>query len=169
MRISRYIAVTMVLLTLLVGQGGAQVPPNCALDSLPDPTRQVLRCAGSLIIEIDAATELGFVDGDDGLPRTVTIEKGRVLIEVEPGSAAPQIRTPHAIAAVRGTIYAVEVGAESTAVFVLRGQVDVRKPDSEGSVVLGPGEGVDVTPALPLEVKTWAETRVRSLLAHFGR
>lgn len=162
----------MIVLLLLfqAAQVSAQMPDNCALTSVSDPDRFVLNCAGNLVIEMDAATKMGIVTGRDGLPGRVTLSQGTVLIEVQPGGTTPQIRTPHAIAAVRGTLYAVEIQSESTAVFVVRGAVNVRHlRGSGGSVDLGAGQGVDVTPGQGLDVKTWGEARVRNLLSRFGR
>lgn len=162
----------MIVLLLLfqAAQVSAQMPDNCALTSVSDPDRFVLNCAGNLVIEMDAATKMGIINDRDGLPGRVTLSQGTVLIEVQPGGATPQIRTPHAIAAVRGTLYAVEIQSESTAVFVVRGAVNVRHlRGSGGSVDLGAGQGVDVTPGQGLDVKTWGEARVRNLLSRFGR
>jgi hypothetical protein len=36
-------------------------------------------------------------------------------------------------------------------------------------VTLGAGEGVDVVPGRPLDVKTWGVERAAGLLARFGR
>lgn len=162
--------IVSVLLVFQAAQASAQMPDNCALTSVSDPDRYVLNCAGNLVIEMDAATKMGIINDPDGLPERVTLSQGTVLIEVEPGGATPQIRTPHAIAAVRGTVYAVDIQARSTAVFVVRGAVNVRHlRGSGGSVDLGAGQGVDVAPGLALEVKTWGEARVRKLLSRFGR
>ncbi|MDU9005551.1 FecR family protein [Sedimentitalea todarodis] len=151
-------------------QAHAQMPENCALTAVSDSDRYVLKCAGNLVIEMDAATKLGIANGRDGLAERVTLTGGTVLIDVEPGGAAPQIRTPHAIAAVRGTVYAVDIQSSSTAVFVVRGAVNVRHlHGSDGSVELQAGQGVDVTPGQSLEVKTWGEGRVRTLLSRFGQ
>ncbi|MDK3074323.1 FecR family protein [Sedimentitalea sp. JM2-8] len=162
--------IVLLLLAFQVAQAGAQMPDNCALTAVSDPDRYVLSCAGNLVIEMDAATKMGIVTNRDGHAERVTLTQGTILIDVEPGGAAPQIRTPHAIAAVRGTVYALDIQSESTAVFVLRGVVNVRHlRGSGGSVDLGAGQGVDVAPGQALEVKTWGDSRVRELLSRFGR
>ncbi|MEP2028777.1 MAG: FecR family protein [Paracoccaceae bacterium] len=169
MQINRVIAATLLLFVAVV-QAGAQVPENCSIEERADPARHVLRCQGGLVIEIGASTGLGYVEQTDGTLARVTVKQGAVMVDVTPGGAAPQIRTPHAIAAVRGTVYAIEVGDASTAVFVVRGEVDVRHVRGRrSSVVLGAGQGVDAVPGQPLEVKAWNEPRVRKLLARFGR
>ena len=78
-----------------------------------------------------------------------------------------QVITPQAIAAVRGTKWAVDAQESQTSVLVLNGQVAVRRPGGAGGqVVLGPGEGVDVDPGTgALEVKRWGQPRVDALLA----
>lgn len=170
MFVSRFVLISISLLVFSVVPVAAQVPDNCTLTTLSNPDRYVLRCAGSLEIEMDAATQMGIVGNADGFPERLTITRGTLLIDVDPGSPSPQIRTPHAIAAVRGTVYAVEIQPGSTAVFVVRGVVNVRhRRGLGGSVDLGAGQGVDVTPGQSLEVKTWGAARVQELLSRFGR
>jgi ferric-dicitrate binding protein FerR (iron transport regulator) len=70
---------------------------------------------------------------------------------------------------VRGTIYAVDVQAGRTSVFVARGRVAVQHREPSPSVILGAGQGVDVVPGRPLDVKTWGAERAAGLLARFGR
>lgn len=162
--------IVFLLLALQAAQADAQMPDNCALTAVSDPDRYVLSCAGNLVIEMDAATKMGIVTNRDGFSERVTLTQGTVLIDVDPGEAAPLIRTPHAIAAVRGTVYVVDTQSDLTAVFVVRGAVNVRHlRGSGGSVDLGAGQGVDVAPGQALEVKTWGEARVRELLSRFGR
>ncbi|AXI54313.1 hypothetical protein SuNHUV7_38420 (plasmid) [Pseudoseohaeicola sp. NH-UV-7] len=147
----------------------AQMEAHCLLGQASDPDRQVFTCSGGLVIELEAAAQMGFTTGDSDAD-TLDLTGGAALIEVTPGGFAPQIRTPHAIAAVRGTVYAVDVTDTGTSVFVVRGQVDVGAlSDQEAPVVLGPGDGVDVTPGETLEVKSWGAARVAALLARFGR
>ena len=80
-----------------------------------------------------------------------------------------EVITPQAIAAVRGTKWAVDVADGKTSVFVVTGRVAVsREPGSPG-VELGPGEGVDVEAGTaPLTVRKWGAPRVAALLARFG-
>lgn len=149
----------------------AQVPPNCTTEVLPNPSRNVLTCGGTLVIEMDTAAQLGLTNTDDtSPPSSVRVNKGSVLIDIDPGSAAPQIRSAHAVAAVRGTVFVFDVTDTKTSVFVIEGVVNVRKEGAVfGSVDLGAGQGVDVSPDAPLELQTWGEDRVRGLLSRFGR
>lgn len=69
-----------------------------------------------------------------------------------------------------GTVYAVDVGEDSTAIFVVEGTVAVKKADDDARMVdLGPGEGIDVTNEDPLKVNVWSAQRAAGLLARFGR
>ncbi|MDW4499892.1 FecR family protein [Sulfitobacter sp. D35] len=145
----------------------AQVPAGCAVTAATDPDRSVLTCEGGLVVEIEAATQLGLVAAD---PRRLSLEDGAILVQSQPGSGPRQVRTPHAIAAVRGTVFAVDVADEATSVFVVEGAVSVQQTRAGGDdVLLEQGEGVDVTPGEALEVKTWGAARVAALLARFGR
>ena len=86
------------------------------------------------------------------------------------GRAGFQVITPQAIAAVRGTKWAVDVATGKTSVFVVRGRVAVRRPSAGRGVTLGPGEGVDVdTGTGPLTVKRWPPERAAALLARLGQ
>ncbi|MBW4707189.1 FecR family protein [Roseobacter sp. YSTF-M11] len=149
----------------------AQVPPNCEVSTAADPDREVLVCAFGLVIEMEAAAQMGFTGAVSDTDATVIeLNDGAALFDVEPGQARPQIRTPHAIAAVRGTIYIVDVSASQTSVFVVQGEVAVSTlDDSSGPVTLVAGEGVDVVPGTPLKVVSWGKERVSALLARFGR
>jgi len=76
--------------------------------------------------------------------------------------------TPQAIAAVRGTKWAVDVQGGKTAVFVVNGIVSVEKTVSGDLVNLRRGQGVDVDrSAAPLVVKRWPAARVAALLDRF--
>ncbi|MEP2641800.1 FecR family protein [Roseobacter sp.] len=158
-------------MSVMAGAAQAQVPPNCAVETVTDPDRQVLSCAFGVIIEMEAAAQLGFGDTPGGAaPQVLDLDRGGVLLEVAPGTLRPQIRTPHAIAAVRGTGYVVDVQDMSTSVFVLHGVVAVSHIGDEGApVVLRAGDGVDVRVGAPLEVRRWPAGRVADLLARFGR
>jgi ferric-dicitrate binding protein FerR (iron transport regulator) len=70
---------------------------------------------------------------------------------------------------VRGTVWAVDVTAAQTSVFVAEGVVEVGKAQGGETVQLRAGEGVDVQPAAPLRVNRWGEVRAKGLLGRFGR
>ena len=95
-----------------------------------------------------------------------------LLLDVERKSSGRkfQVNTPQAIAAVRGTRWAVDVAEGKTSVFVVHGRVNVgRRNGADRQVVLGAGEGVDVEPSAPLVVKRWAPARVSALMARLGQ
>ncbi|MCQ0986607.1 FecR domain-containing protein [Jiella marina] len=142
----------------------AQEMPGCSLTTASDPERQVFDCGNGLIIEAEAAEA---VSGSDP-SQSVTVTDQAILIDVEPRSSF-QILTPHAIATVRGTTFLVDVDEGSTSVFVVEGSVDVSRLDGSDTVVLNPGEGVDVAPGEPMTVRQWPQQRVDALLARFAR
>jgi ferric-dicitrate binding protein FerR (iron transport regulator) len=143
---------------------------GCSVTVASDPPRRVLTCAAGLVIEAEAAAVLSLSSGTATQPpRRATVRRGAVYVTAQPGAGGFQIRTPHAIASVRGTEYAVDVAAGTTAVFVREGRVSVTEAAAPGGVTLGPGEGVDVAPGQPLAVRTWGVARRDALLARFGR
>lgn len=148
----------------------AQQINGCTQSQLTDPPRVVYQCGNGLVLEAEAAAALDIQDtsGQAG-PQTVDLAADGVFIEVEPGNGPFQIRTPQAIAAVRGTEFVVDVQDQMTSVFVTRGEVQVTRTNGQDAVSLTPGEGVEVTDAAPLEVKRWPLDKVARLLARFGR
>lgn len=150
---------------LAAGSASAQAPSNCTLSELQDPPRQEYTCADGVIIVIGKGGDLGF-GGENGTS-DLTLDAGAVFVD-SPGQPV-QIRTPQAIAAVRGTQFAVSVGEGNTAVVVIRGQVGVSSIEGGDEVVLDEGEGVDVIPGQRLEVKNWGAARVARMMGIFGR
>ncbi|MGF7160924.1 ferric-dicitrate binding protein FerR (iron transport regulator) [Rhodoligotrophos appendicifer] len=170
------IAAGIVLAACLLSAGGlgsvrAQ-GTGCTLTEVTGtPPRSVLRCPG-LVIEAERSAQYQLLDRDrNQVPDAARLNQGALLIEYSGGKRDGfQILTPHAIASVRGTSWAVDVKGVDTAVLVVTGRVDVRRPTASRGVVLQAGQGVDVGPGSgPLEVKTWGAPRVRALLARFGR
>jgi hypothetical protein len=133
----------------------------------------MLQCGRSVTAHLAGGTVVNPVGGaGSSTPAALRLNTGALLIEFQPQPGAEnfQILTPEAIAAVRGTTWAVEVERGKTSVLVVAGKVAVQARRSGAAVSLGPGEGVDVLASLPtLTVKRWAEARVRRLLARFGR
>ncbi len=151
-------------------QGSAQDVNGCVKTDVPNPPRIVYQCANGLVFEAEAAAEIAVENAPGQVrPGAVQLTEDAVLIEVEPDSGPFQILTPHAIAAVRGTIFVVDVKQEMTSVFVVRGQVEVSRPDGSDAVTLSDGEGVEVTEDDPLTVKTWPQEKADRLLARFAR
>ena len=158
---------------LLVSADAEAQGVGCLLQPTGAPPRQVIRCGGGLTIEAAAGADYSLVDGDqDKVPDAASLRGGALLVDApaRSGKRGFRIDTPQAIAAVRGTQWAVDVAAGKTAVFVVTGQVSVRRAAGGRGVSLGAGEGVDVGPgAAPLEVKRWPAERAAALLARFGR
>jgi len=163
----------LVIICITVGAGVAsaqQAATGCSPEQGKNAT-QTLRCRDGLIVVAEDGAKFtlrshgGNFDGVDLQSKAVLIEAPK-----QKGKSRFQVITPQAIAAVRGTKWAVDVQASRTSVLVLDGQVAVRRPKGGGEVVLGPGEGVDVDPGTSaLEVKRWGQPRVDALLARLGQ
>jgi ferric-dicitrate binding protein FerR (iron transport regulator) len=160
------------LLLFLASPNVAAQGTGCLLEPVGSPPRQVIRCGTGLTIEAAAGTDYTLTDhGRDGIPNSVILRSGALLVNApaRSGGRAFQVKTPQAIAAVRGTEWAVDVTGAKTAVFVLSGRVSVRRPAGP-AVGLRSGEGVDVEAGMaPAEVKSWSSQRAATLMARFGR
>lgn len=134
---------------------------------------QTWQCDGRVTIVAENGAQYRLRDSDrDGRIDIVELSGKALLLDVEGKSRRKTFRvnTPQAIAAVRGTRWAVDVAEGKTSVFVVRGSVNVGHRTSHGrNVVLGPGEGVDVEASAPLVVKRWAPARVSALMARLGQ
>ena len=107
----------------------------------------------------------------DPLPVAIRLNDGALLIEYHPASPKDkfQILTPLAIAAVRGTKWAMDVTKARTSTLVVTGAVAVTNRRLNQFVVLTEGQGVDITPTDTSMVRERGETsRVRALLSRFG-
>lgn len=157
------------LLAALSVEAQAQVAgaPACAQQQAGDPPRTIYACSNGLVMEVEAAAAAGLVPGTtDG---STSLPNGAIYADVPTGEPF-QIRTPHAIASVRGTVFAVDVTSTQTSVFVVNGTVEVVSTAGGAAVDLTAGEGVDVAAgATALEVKTWAPARAEALLARLGQ
>jgi len=160
----------------LVGADAAlaqQTSMGCTSEQKPNAV-QTLRCRGDLIIVAEDGAKFTLQSQDkSGDVDTVDLQGKAVLVDATKPKAKSRFRviTPQAIAAVRGTKWAVDVQETRTSVLVLRGQVAVRRPRGAGQVLLGPGEGVDVDRGSTeaLTVKRWGQPRVDALLARLGQ
>jgi ferric-dicitrate binding protein FerR (iron transport regulator) len=162
------------LACFLLSDRAAAQNVGCVVQTAAAPQRQVLRCRDGLTIEAEAGVDYNLVDRNgDSQPDAVSLRNRAILIDAptRSGGQGFEVLTPQAIAAVRGTQWAVDVAGGKTAVFVVTGRVSVRRVGSgTGSVALGPGEGVDVEPGTaPLVVRRWPAARASALLARFGR
>jgi FecR protein len=156
---------------LRTDQAAAQSPnPGCAWEFTANAT-QTVRCGGLTIIAEEGA-QYTLQSDRSGTVAAVDLRSKAVLLDApkqRPGHRF-EVVTPQAIAAVRGTRWAVDTQATTTSVLVIGGRVAVRRPAGQGQVVLGPGEGVDVGPDPgPLIVKKWPQPRVAALLARLGQ
>lgn len=149
----------------------AQTRDGCRVTTFTDPPRDVLDCPGGVSVTAEKGAAYRLIDANrDGRPEAVELDGKALLIEVAPRRSGFQIRTPHAVASVRGTIWAVEAGAAATAVFVEEGAVQVVRRGEPASVTLRAGDGVDVAAGGgALDVKRWSRERRLHLLARFGR
>jgi ferric-dicitrate binding protein FerR (iron transport regulator) len=159
------------LVAVSLGPGAASAQTQgCSVTTLTDPPRQVFRCGGGLTVSAERDAAVRFIDNNrDGRPEAAEVTSRGVLVESAPRRRSFQILTPHAIASVRGTVWAVDVTAAQTSVFVAEGVVEVGKAQGGETVQLRAGEGVDVQPAAPLRVNRWGEVRAKGLLGRFGR
>jgi hypothetical protein len=167
----RGIGMAVILLVLSAMSAQAQ-SGACTVVALTDPPGDLLTCRDGLVIRTERNSLYRLIDGNrDGRPEGAELTGRGLLIELPPGRGRGrfQIQTPHAIASVRGTIWAVDVTATRTSVFVQRGAVAVSRPGTREAVTLRAGDGVDVEAAGPLVVRRWAPQRAAALLARFGR
>ena len=151
-----------------------QQPPGLGCTSQPSANQtQTLRCGGGVTIVAESGAQYTLLDRDgNGQVDSVDLQSKAVFVEApKKKSGKPfEVITPQAIAAVRGTQWAVDAEGAKTSVFVDSGRVAVRRVAAPGQVVLGPGEGVDVDAGTtPLEVKRWPAPRVAALLGRLGR
>jgi ferric-dicitrate binding protein FerR (iron transport regulator) len=168
--------VTVAVITVMfsIPMALAQSSSNgCSLTQIAGTSRHILSCQKGLSITLETGARFTVVDLDkDGTADAIRLRGKAVLLDGPTGKTGTkfQVITPQAIAAVRGTKWAVDVQKNRTSVFVVRGRVSVRGPAAKTAVLLGPGEGVDVeTSTTSLVVKRWPAARVSALLARFGQ
>jgi hypothetical protein len=168
-------ASTFALATLLISisMAHAQSPPaGCTTEPAANGA-QTLRCRGGVVIVAEAGAQFSTRDRDgNGVIDAVDLRSKAVLIDAPkqaPGRRF-EVITPQAIAAVRGTRWAVDAEVAKCSVLVVAGQVGVRRRTGRDRVVLNPGEGVDVDQsATPLTVRRWPQSRVDALLQRLGQ
>jgi ferric-dicitrate binding protein FerR (iron transport regulator) len=138
-----------------------------------NPTEKILRCGDGLTIRNARKTRFQLTDQEGQQPPGgARLDSGALMIEFTPSDRQKnfQILTPHAIAAVRGTKWAVEVVSDRTSTLVLSGAVEVMRPRGKRGALLHAGEGADVSAGTGgITVKRWAKKRVDALLARFGQ
>ncbi len=145
---------------------------GCVLEPVGATQLHIVRCGTGITITAEPGADYTLNDRDgDGAVDRVRLNAKALLLEVSDDGTASgfEVVAPQAIAAVRGTRWAVDADGEKTSVFVVRGAVSVRRRSGSAEVVLGSGEGVDVGPGPdPLTVRRWPAARVDALLARFG-
>jgi ferric-dicitrate binding protein FerR (iron transport regulator) len=158
--------------TLVTDPASAQsLPTGCAAQQTPTGN-QSLRCRTGLAIVAENGATFTLHQDTSGEVDAVDLQNKALLLEApkQRGKARFQVTTPQAIAAVRGTKWAVDAQNMKTSVLVLIGRVAVRRRSGSGRVFLGPGEGVDVEDGTdPLVVKRWPQARVDALLARLAQ
>ena len=152
--------------------GWTQVP-GCATTLRPDPPRQVLLCADGLTLTAEPETQFRVLDSAaDHRADRIEVGGHGLMIELTPATKRQQfqILTPHAVATVRGTTWAVDVTPSRTSIFVQSGVVAVSRVGGSERVAVRNGEGVDVEAGeRDLTVRRWPPDRAARLLARFGR
>jgi hypothetical protein len=173
-----------------VGSAAAQSDACILSPDKNNPNEQILRCGAELTITPAPGTVYHpAAAGEDGLPPSVQLDSGALLIEFHAKDTAKlrhdfQILTPQVVASVHGTKWMMEVKPGQTSAVVLLGQVAIARKGAANAVMVGPGRGVDVAAAdpakttksksgssepAPIAVKRWAPARVKALLARFGQ
>jgi ferric-dicitrate binding protein FerR (iron transport regulator) len=166
--------ITAIAATIALSAGPALAQSAaCTLKTIAgSPALKLLSCSSGAVVKAEATTRFNVVESG-GRAEAIVLKSGAVLTEFPSGGTRRgfQIRTPHAIAAVRGTRWAVDVTAAKTSVFVVRGSVRVAARDARPAVTLRAGDGVDVAAGDPgpLAVTRWKRPRIEALLSRLGR
>jgi hypothetical protein len=169
---ARMACTAIICATLGGGVASAQqAPAGCTSEQRPNAA-QTFHCRDGLTIVAEDDARFTLQSRDNNHVDSVDLRSKALLVDLprQKGKGRFQVTTPQTIAAVRGTKWAVDAQETRTSVLVLRGQVAVCRPMGAASVLLGPGQGVDVDPGNePLTVKQWAQPRVDALLARLGQ
>ena len=112
----------------------AQSDGGCRAEALQDPPRTALTCPNGVTIVAEDGTNFELLDRSSAAgPEAVRLDGKALLLEAPAGAVEGgfEVITPQAIAAVRGTKWAVDVAGGKTSVFVVTGRVAVsREPGS---------------------------------------
>ena len=157
---------------VLATAASAQSRGGCQAEAMQDPPRVVLTCPNGVRIVAEDGTVFELEDRTSAAGPEAARLNGKALLLEAPAGAVEggfEVITPQAIAAVRGTKWAVDVADGKTSVFVVTGRVAVSREAGGANTELGPGDGVDVEAGTaPLTVRQWGAARVAALLARFG-
>ena len=172
-RLGATLVAAALFVAAIAGPLPARAAGACAL--VPNqraPTEKILQCGETLTVHpAQGARYRPLYKKGDPLPVGIRLDDGALLIEFHPARPQEkfQILTPLAIAAVRGTKWAMEVTSARTSTLVLAGAVAVTNRRLNQFVVLTEGQGVDITATdTSMVQKRWGEARVRALLSRFG-
>jgi hypothetical protein len=172
-RLKTLIIAAALFAAAIAGAAPAPAAGVCAL--VPNgklPSEKMLQCGENLTVRATPGAHYQpLYKKGDPLPVGIRLNDGALLIEYHPAKPQEkfQILTPLAIAAVRGTKWAMDVTKDQTSTLVVNGVVQVTNRRLNQFVVLNEGQGVDITPTDTSVVKkTWADERVRALLSRFG-
>ncbi|AYG66300.1 MULTISPECIES: FecR domain-containing protein [unclassified Rhizobium] len=161
------------LCIISAGTASAQTFANCPLRPAVSAERQTLNCEAGLSITVERGAHYRLADRNrDGRVDALVLDSKAALIDVDAGRVPGgfEVVTPQAIAAVRGTRWAVDVKRANTSVLVLRGRVAVNKVSTGQGVTLGRGQGVDADRSRsPLHVTQWGQPRINALMARLGQ
>jgi len=164
-----------ILATIMACLGTASAQPaDFGCTSAPSPAQtRTLTCQGGVTIIVENEAQFTLLDRDrNGRVDGISLLSKAVFVSAPKQKSGRQFQviTPQAIAAVRGTEWAVDAEGTKTSVFVQTGRVGVRRVAAGRGVVLGPGEGVDVdATTTPLQVRQWGAPRIAALMARLGR
>jgi hypothetical protein len=123
--------------------------------------RVTLRCPDDLRVVVGSSTEIAVARlvADSPQPVALRLLRGIAGFLFDGAGDGVQVRTPSAVAAVRSTEWAMRVENDASAVFARDGTVFVQ--GSDGSVSLGPGDGVDVSAAGDVgQIVLWGQARI---------
>lgn len=168
------LALTIIMGSALAGArfASAGAGPCALIPNDRDPSLKVLQCGQELTVRpASGAQYRPLYRKSQQLPSAIQLNDGALLIEFHPSSQQNkfQILTPLAIAAVRGTKWAMEVTSARTSTLVLDGTVAVTNRRLNQYVLLTEGRGVDITTSdTYITQKQWGEARIRALLSRFG-
>ncbi|NLR96124.1 FecR domain-containing protein [Rhizobium sp. P38BS-XIX] len=151
----------------------AQTAGNCSLQPAVSAERQTLNCQPGLSITLERGAHYRLADRNhDGQVDAIVLNGKAVLVDVDSSKVKGgfEVVTPQAIAAVRGTQWAVDVQRGKTSVLVLRGRVAVNKVSTGQGVTLGKGQGIDADSGRSsLRVISWAQQRINALMTRLGQ
>ncbi len=121
---------------------------GCLLEQTAFSARQILRCGGGVTITAESGAQYTLLDRDrNGKADAANLRSKALLLDAPKGSLGKsgfEVITPQAIAAVRGTRWAVDADSTKTAVVFERGRGSVCRIAGRGCVSLGSGEGVEM-------------------------